>query len=363
MDDAKNILMQIFVLLPLAAIESGASAMVIIALVSLFDRSAMDLPTFGAIIMILVGFVVLSGMFYLERKIRDFDEFGVSALFAISMPARVVFQLFSIIFAFISLFADSVFSDYECLCVSVGEYITYVFLGCTFEIDKAPSKTAPSKTPAKEKTASSNATSSAKDKERASRRDFRARNVCMQLFALLPIAAGQFVMSYFALRIIKDLDSTYMNAVWMILIFVGLIVFSMISTRLRGHDPYGEYFDEHFVYEKKGSGGEYHSDDELEEIIDAAYSNDPHAAAPSVSGYKHKSGGWTAYVRPMTVLCFFSSIFLMFTQVISIIIALFISPYKGRAFAWYGAVDYSHCNHPFLQKIMHFYLGFVIYSY
>ena len=73
-----NLLMQIFVLLPLSAIESAAGVMIILSLVSFFDHQAFELSTLAALFMLALGIIVLVGLFFLERKIRDFDEFGVA---------------------------------------------------------------------------------------------------------------------------------------------------------------------------------------------------------------------------------------------------------------------------------------------
>ncbi len=334
----KNILMQLFVLLPLSAVDTAAGAGVILFIVAIFQPDHMGMD--GMILPLILAVVcagILVGLFFLERKIRDIDELGISLFFLATMPIRLVIQLLSIIFAIISIFWDAIDSDYEYYGETVGETVTYVLLGCTFDVDT-------------------------RDKpERFGEKDIRLRNTLMQVFVLLPVAMGQFALSCLSFSILGRMgtsDEDPLTFLWLVLILIGLLLLSMLSTALRGHEATGEYYDEHYVYRHK-DGADYLSDDEFNE----RFTNGVAYGDPEIEGYKRERGGWTTFIRPITILCFLSSSFLVFTQVVSIFISLFINPYKGRVFGWYGEVDYSRCNHPFLQKILHFYLGFVIFEY
>ncbi len=336
MDTFKNILMQIFVLLPIAAIESAASLTIVFFIVSFFQPDY-DMGIVMPIVFLVICLGILVGMFFLEKKIRDFDELGFSIFFIVTMPIRIVIQLLSVIFSIISIFWDIIDSDYEYCGDTVGETVTYVLLGCTFDVDR-------------------------RDKpERFGEKDIRLRNILMQLFVLLPVAAAQFFLSLLAFHFLGNVsspDADPLTFLWLFLILLGLILLSTISTALRGHEATGEYYDDKYVYSHK-DGSPYLSDEEFDE----QFRNGVARGDPEIEGYKRERGGWTMFFRPVTILCFFSSCFLVFTQVLSILIAPFINPYKGRVFAWYGEVDYSRCDHPFLQRLLHFYLGFVIFNY
>lgn len=339
MDNVKNILMQIFVFLPLSVIESGAGTLLIVS-IYYFSNQFKISEDYLFIILFIISLSILIGLFFLERFLRGFDGLGFSLFFFITMPARFVFQIFTIFFTILSCFCEKIWADYEFDCFTVPECFSYVVFGCMFDLGFS-------------------------DSSQSGERGIRMRNFCMQLFVLFPVAAAQFVLSKIAFNLMSTAGGPNENqlwVLWLILIFFGLLILSIISTKLRGHIPTDEYFDNKFVYTKKDDG-EYLTDAELTEKIENSYRYNPRTTAPEISGYKNESGGWTTFLRPVTILCFLSSSFLVFTQIISILLALIINPCKGRVFSWYGQIDYSQCNCVFLQKLLHFYFGFVIFAY
>lgn len=133
----------------------------------------------------------------------------------------------------------------------------------------------------------------------------------------------------------------------------------MASTKLRGHEATGEYYERYHVYERRLTAPEWEPRDRLRERGRGRRGGGRSAA--SLHAQKTR-GGRTEYLRPATVFCFFSSFFLVAFQIVSIFIALFTDPKRGRVFSWYGEPPYELCDYVFPQKIMHFYLGFVVIS-
>lgn len=130
----KNFLMQLFVFLPLSAVESVAGAFVIIPIVGFFVPS-LDFNAIVAVVLLAVALEVWVGIFFLERKLREFDDEALVQIFFLSMmPLRILFQPIAVILAFIGIFAEGLESDYDYLCEGFWENFFYVLLSCTFSI-------------------------------------------------------------------------------------------------------------------------------------------------------------------------------------------------------------------------------------
>lgn len=345
----KHFLFHMFVLLPLALLETAGAVFAVLGICSLAgvpvwgETSVGGNELTGQIAMTVIGLLAVLLIGRLDVKIRGFDKddgagFWVTYLLS---PIRLPLQLIGGVFAFIGIFWDVIEDEPD--DDSPFQNITYVLFHFSFVGGGSGSR-----------------------KERFGEGHIKSRNILIQIFVMLPVAALQLLM---CVLIYQGISSSHRTDDWQIFLpilwFVILFVLAIISTKLRGHEAADEYYDKNYVYEKRNNySGE--GDEPTEEKLDARHQLAAdrglrdYQGMDDFEGYRKKRGGWTSYIRLVTVFCLLFSPILVFCQIISIIIAVFTDPYSGRIFSWYGEIDYRRCNSAFLQKILHFFFDFVV---
>lgn len=354
----KNFLMQLFVLLPLSVLETGAGIAcgALIYWLATYARDMTPSGT-GTVVMVVIFLVLflglLVGLFFLLRWICDLDGIILQIVFALLMPIRLPLQIISVILAFIGIFAEGLGSEYEYDAEGFWANVFYLLFYCTFSLGYSSFSFGGFRRPNRDP-----ASKRENKRKRISRFGItKSKNLLVQILVLLPIAAAQFAFFYFIFFVAMDLGDSMVP--WVIGSVLALFLLSVLSTKLRGHTATGEYFDSEYQF-SPGLYGDTPSQAEVNALAQREYSEGRNLSNPGDA--KRTSGGWTTYIHPVTIVCLLSSPFLVFCQIVSILIAAFSDPYEGRLLSWYGEPPYRLCDNVFFQKITHFYFGYVLLS-
>lgn len=302
-----------------------------------------------------IVYVVLMIIFLkIDCFIRDIDGMW-PALELITLPLRFILQLVTFIAAIVCaitqnkrvyfFFDESFFSLLFGFCIDGKKY---------------------SERPARE------------PKERFGEDHIKIRNILGHLFIMLPLTGLQAFMSYLFFKHIAEFDgnNTFWEIIrpflWIIISFVA----AMIITKIKGHAVSDEFWNDEFKYKnnnlKHGStvtdtikGDDGYSKD-YNEHGENVYTHIKHKYDPNINdytpptGYTKESGGWTPYIRLITIVCFLLSPIMVFFQAIAFIISLFVNPYEGGVISWYGDCWWANAHMTTFEKILHFLLGIVV---
>lgn len=365
----KNLLFQFLVLLPLAIVSSTAGALFIYGIYFLTQYGITGVTTIslfgieggvsgqGALILVIGGAILLAALWLIDFKVRGITGAGWIIFDLIIAPLRLFFQWCAIMSAFGAILHRN--SKY----ISTKNFPDTTF-GANLSSVLFNYYNANSYAESKEKKAKKEADvdETPKSKKRFGETHIKVRNILMQLFVLLPLTGILLLLWY---NIINPIIEVPKGGLWDILVpilwFIALIFISMIVTQLKGHEIAGDYWEKDFRYKRSTEYGTVYDNEEHEYDPDIEdWELRDHSTSES---WKKTKGGWTTYIRPITILCIIFSPILVFFQVISLLIAIFSNPYKGRLFSWYGDVNWDYCNCKFLQKLLHFFFGFVILKY
>lgn len=383
----KNFVYQTFILLPLTAAATFGLVMFIgpfFYLENAGDWSEEGLRNTAQIFFMILFFAlfVVSSCIYL--RVRGFKAgtrwwwYGL-ALSPIRQPLQLIACIISVIFAK----STKVISDYE-FAESEDNRNNVISLFFNFEVrrpyvpkyktEKPEKKEEKEQKPVPEKVEKSDNKLDGRKKvedkvppkkekknSRFGEEKIKSRNIIFQICVLLPITALQCFLTVFFIKsvIYREAEETW-QMVCAVLAIIALPILAGIVAQIRGHAASYEYFDKRIVMEEKKSGmrasADYDGDPD-------EFDNAKLVRKADEKGYKKVSGGWNSVISLTTVFSLLCSGFMVAFQIISVIIAIFSNPYEGRLFSWYGKVNYDYCNHPFAQKILHFFFGCVVLAY
>ena len=389
-----NFWFQLLALFPLAAISSAIGYCFIYAIYYLatydfnitvqinFFGFVGDANGLGIVILLIGSTILMAVMWLIDFKIRAIDDWGWRVFDFILLPIRAYLQFISIIMSVVAVFSSGIESGREfsddsfgaSLCSILFNFVpdgsfsfrmprrsrrnkySYVHSNSYQTIDER-------KKEIKQKRKEERKKEREKVKKRFGEEGIKSRNILMQVFALLPATA---VLCFLSVYIITQIMGTPIipipkDSIWEvlapILCGIGILFFAMLVAQLKGHEPAGDYWDKYFRFKKDGAYRDEEQDYDPE--VDDLELTDKSTGKK----WKKVRGGWTTYIRPITLFCILFSPVLVGFQFVSLLIAIFTNPYKGRLFSWYGEIDWDYCSLKVLQKIMHFFFGFVILDY